>query len=76
VLVLGSPGVEQVSEVRSGGLKMHGFADNTAPDHLDRIHALARRLRQLNARSADSDSQTSRQDAPSLAIPLMARDFA
>jgi hypothetical protein len=44
VLAWGPNGMQQTSEVRSGGLVLQGFAGNSAPDHLDHLHALPRLL--------------------------------
>ena len=40
VLRWGPGGMQQLSEVRSGGLHVLGFAGNTAPDHMDHLHGL------------------------------------
>ena len=49
VLKWGPRGMQQLSEVRSGRFTVLGFAGNTAPDHIDHLHAmpelLARTLR-------------------------------
>lgn len=39
VLKWGPVGMQQISDVRSGKLRVMGFAGNTAPDHVDFIHA-------------------------------------
>lgn len=36
----GPGGMQQLSEVRSGGLTILGFAGNTGPDHIDHLHGL------------------------------------
>lgn len=50
VLQWGPVGMQQLSEVRAGHFELLGFAGNTAPDHVDQLHAmpvlLARLLRQ------------------------------
>jgi hypothetical protein len=45
VLKWGPLGMQQVSEVRSGRLRILGFAGNSAPDHTDHFHALGSLLR-------------------------------
>ena len=40
VLQWGPRGMQQLSEARSGGLQVLGFAGNTAPDHVDHLHAM------------------------------------
>lgn len=49
VLKWGPRGMQQLSEARSGGFAILGFAGNSAPDHIDQLHAmpeiLARALR-------------------------------
>ncbi|MBA3466880.1 MAG: hypothetical protein H0T21_05670 [Gemmatimonadaceae bacterium] len=40
VLAWGPLGMQQLSEVRRGGLTILGFAGNTGPDHIDHLHAL------------------------------------
>lgn len=39
VLRWGPLGMQQLSEARSGGFHVLGFAGNTAPDHIDHFHA-------------------------------------
>jgi hypothetical protein len=41
VLRWGPIGMQQTSDVRTGRLRIMGFAGNTAPDHMDHLHALA-----------------------------------
>lgn len=53
VLKWGPRGMQQLGEVASGGLLLMGFAGNTAPDHVDHLHAmpeLLAALRQLEGR--------------------------
>ncbi len=45
VLKWGPGGMQQLSEVRSGGLRILGFAGNSAPDHVDHLQALGTWLR-------------------------------
>lgn len=40
VLTWGPRGMQQLSEVRSGGFELLGFAGNSAPDHIDQLHAM------------------------------------
>jgi hypothetical protein len=40
VLAWGPNGMQQVSEARAGRFTLMGFAGNSAPDHLDHLHAL------------------------------------
>lgn len=40
VLEWGPGGMQQLSEVSEGGLKILGFAGNSAPDHVDHFHAM------------------------------------
>jgi hypothetical protein len=48
VLKWGPVGMQQISDVRSGKLRVMGFAGNTAPDHVDFIHATKTWLRLLS----------------------------
>ncbi len=45
VLLWGPGGMQEISEVRSGGLWILGFAGNTGPDHIDHLHGLPEFLR-------------------------------
>jgi hypothetical protein len=47
VLKWGPLGMQQVSQARAGRFQMLGFAGNTAPDHVDHLHALAWWLKRL-----------------------------
>ena len=47
VLRWGPMGLQQLSEVRSGKFLLMGFAGNSAPDHVDQLHALPALLRIL-----------------------------
>ena len=40
VLKWGPRGMQQLSDVRSGKLEVLGFAGNSAPDHVDHLHAM------------------------------------
>lgn len=40
VLAWGPNGMQQTSEARAGGFTLLGFAGNSAPDHIDHLHAL------------------------------------
>lgn len=47
ILRWGPRGMQQLSEVRLGGLELMGFAGNTAPDHVDHLHALPELLQRI-----------------------------
>jgi hypothetical protein len=47
VLRWGPRGMQQLSEVQSGRFELLGFAGNSAPDHIDHLHALPELLRRL-----------------------------
>ncbi len=47
VLKWGPLGMQQLSEARKGKLFIAGFAGNSAPDHVDHLHALAEFLRRV-----------------------------
>lgn len=47
VLKWGPVGTQQLSEVRRGGFTLLGFAGNSAPDHVDELHALPALLGRL-----------------------------
>jgi len=40
VLRWGPRGMQQLSETRAGRFELHGFAGNSAPDHVDHLHAM------------------------------------
>jgi hypothetical protein len=40
VIRWGPRGMQQISEVHSGGLSILGFAGNSAPDHIDQFHSM------------------------------------
>lgn len=48
VLKWGPLGMQQLSEVRQGGFTLLGFAGNSAPDHVDHLHAAAWWWRRVN----------------------------
>ena len=50
VLQWGPRGMQQVSEARSGGFELLGFAGNSAPDHVDHFHAMPDLLARLRTR--------------------------
>lgn len=50
VLEWGPRGMQQLSAVRAGGFEVLGFAGNTAPDHIDHLHAMPELLARLRAR--------------------------
>jgi hypothetical protein len=41
--------MQQLSAVRAGGFELLGFAGNTAPDHIDHLHAMPELLARLRA---------------------------
>ena len=47
VLRWGPRGMQQLSEVRSGRFELLGFAGNSAPDHIDQLHAMPEMLKRL-----------------------------
>lgn len=49
VLRWGPRGMQQLSEVKQGGLEIEGFAGNAGPDHIDQFQGMAEFLRKLLA---------------------------
>ena len=47
VVKWGPRGMQQLSEVRSGKFELLGFAGNSAPDHIDQLHAMPELLARL-----------------------------
>lgn len=47
VLRWGPRGLQQLSEARSGGFELRGYAGNSAPDHVDQLHAMPELVTQL-----------------------------
>lgn len=47
ILKWGPVGMQQLSEVRYGGLEVQGFAGNSAPDHVDHLHGIGDFMRRL-----------------------------
>lgn len=47
ILKWGPLGMQQLSVARRGGFEVQGFAGNTAPDHVDHLHALGEFLKRL-----------------------------
>jgi len=47
VLRWGPRGMQQLSEVRTGGFELLGFAGNSAPDHIDHLHSMPELLASL-----------------------------
>jgi hypothetical protein len=41
-------GLQQLSEARSGKFLLIGYAGNSAPDHVDQLHALPTLLTKVN----------------------------
>jgi len=56
VLTWGPRGMQQLSEMRAGNFELLGFAGNSAPDHIDQLHAmpelLERTIRSMVAAAA------------------------
>lgn len=50
VLAWGPRGMQQLSEVSSRGVTLLGFAGNSAPDHVDHLHAMPELLARLRER--------------------------
>ncbi|MCU0634799.1 MAG: hypothetical protein MUE41_07995 [Gemmatimonadaceae bacterium] len=50
VLRWGPRGMQQTSEVRAGRLLVQGFSGNSAPDHIDHLHAMPELLARLLGR--------------------------
>ncbi len=49
VLRWGPRGLQQLSEAKAGGFLLMGFAGNSAPDHVDQLHALPEWLKLLES---------------------------
>ena len=47
VLRWGPRGLQQLSEARAGRFELRGYAGNSAPDHVDQLHAMPELLAQL-----------------------------
>lgn len=47
VLAWGPRGMQQLSEVQSGRFELRGYAGNSAPDHVDQLHAMPELLARL-----------------------------
>jgi hypothetical protein len=47
VLAWGPRGMQQLSDARSGHFELMGFAGNSAPDHVDQLHAMPELLARL-----------------------------
>lgn len=60
VLEWGPGGMQQISEVRRGGLAILGFAGNTGPDHIDHLHGLGGFLQLLSAPSLPATTPSGR----------------
>lgn len=54
VLRWGPVGMQQLSEVVAGGLRVLGFAGNSAPDHMDHFHGMPGFLRLLEQSASES----------------------
>jgi hypothetical protein len=64
VLAWGPGGMQQLSEVRRGGLTILGFAGNTGPDHIDHLHGLAEFLARTLHHGAAPDGASSSSTKP------------
>ncbi len=60
VLEWGPGGMQQISEVRRGGLAILGFAGNTGPDHGDHLHGLGGFLPVLSAPASPASTPSGR----------------
>lgn len=60
VLEWGPGGMQQISEVRRGGLAILGFAGNTGPDHMDHLHVLGGFLPLLSAPASPASTPSVR----------------
>ena len=60
VLAWGPAGMQQISEVRRGGLAVMGFAGNTGPDHMDHLHGLGGFLPLLSAPASPASTPSGR----------------
>ena len=49
VLRWGPRGMQQLSEAQSGHFELRGYAGNSAPDHIDQLHAMPEQLARLLA---------------------------
>ena len=61
VLAWGPMGLQQLSDVRAGGFHLMGFAGNSAPDHVDQLHALPALVKRSRV-SAGAVTAASRRD--------------
>ena len=52
VLRWGPRGMQQLSEVHAGRFELRGYAGNTAPDHIDQLHAMPELLARLLSNQA------------------------
>ncbi|HSK18596.1 MAG TPA: hypothetical protein VK912_05610 [Longimicrobiales bacterium] len=57
VLEWGPRGMQQLSRVQAGGFEVLGYAGNSAPDHVDHLHALPELLARLFGRSQPSGNE-------------------
>ncbi|MEX1185648.1 MAG: hypothetical protein WEA80_03580 [Gemmatimonadaceae bacterium] len=60
VLAWGPGGMQQIGEVRRGGLAILGFAGNTGPDHIDHLHGLGGFLPLLSAPASPASTPSTR----------------
>jgi len=75
VLRWGPRGMQQLSEVRTGGFEVMGFAGNSAPDHVDHLHSMPEFL----SRTLDSiprrEIAITFDDLPGVALPASQRSL-
>ena len=68
ILRWGPVGMQQLSEVRSGQFEVLGFAGNSAPDHVDHLHAMPQFLARTLGGSADREVAVTFDDIPGVAM--------
>ena len=59
VLEWGPRGMQQLSRAQAGGFEVLGYAGNSAPDHVDHLHALPELLAQLLGESQPTRNEAS-----------------
>jgi hypothetical protein len=65
VLAWGPMGTQQLSEVQKGHFRLAGYAGNTAPDHVDQLHALPDFLRWVKWEKLEADKRFTAESAES-----------
>ena len=68
VLRWGPRGMQQLSEVRAGGLEVLGFAGNSAPDHVDHLHAMPEFLTRTLGTAPSREIAVTFDDIPGVAL--------